>query len=258
MRYTQQLSKKKFVRIFCKDLEKLFEIILLIVGSDICTIVAFQNRGQIWRFQKGREDRKKEPCSLPNLALSINLTSSSRRKEGPCVCVCMSGRGARLLARSRHHYRSRIPGWTPGVSRGDARDTRRVVDDVHLVIRSLHPSSSIVAGLSQVGIVRALSLWTRPSNPFRSSPHVPALVVGKIRSCGTDVRARRIENMSITVRATGPARAFREGFFSDAKQVGRTIIYLVLCCFFNATFPCRGQKRTVWSNNMLSIRRKAV
>lgn len=74
-------------------------------------------RGGQGEVRKGTREKEIEGENArfpPNLALSINLTSSSRRKEGPC----MSGHGARFLARSHSRDTITIPGWTRVSPRG--------------------------------------------------------------------------------------------------------------------------------------------
>ncbi|KYN01185.1 hypothetical protein ALC62_08027 [Cyphomyrmex costatus] len=73
-------------------------------------------------------NRRRERSLPPNLALSINLTSSSRRKEG----LCVFGHDARGSWRV-HTAATPLPcpKVDPGVSWGTL-ETRQIVDDVHL------------------------------------------------------------------------------------------------------------------------------
>jgi len=107
-----------------------------------------EGNGRSGKVLEGRKlkERTRFP---PNLAFSINLTSSSRRKEGRTLC----GHSARFLARSHSRDTITVPGWTwvspeglPGHARSSTTSTW-IIRFLFLPLL-LRPPRSIVVGLS--------------------------------------------------------------------------------------------------------------
>lgn len=126
------------------------------------------------RYEREREREKEDNRSSPNLTLSINLTSSSRRKGPVCPGTLPDSCRVRHRAHTRHHYlagRASSPRDRRGTPRRPLGNTLPPLPPFH------QPSSFVRPGPAIVRTLLPASLPPPPSPTRRShSPRSTVLI----------------------------------------------------------------------------------